>query len=40
MRKFKFCKDMDDCQVEEVADFLADYAIIIFKALENGQSGT
>lgn len=35
LRRFDFCKGLDDRQVCELADFLAEYAIIVYKALEH-----
>ena len=39
LRKYEFCEGLSDKQVEEIADFLAEYSIIVFKALSDGEQG-
>lgn len=39
LREYEFCKELNEKQISEVADFLAEYAIIIYKALTNNDEG-
>lgn len=33
LRRFDFCKELNDEQVGKLADFLAEYSVIVYKVL-------